>query len=81
MRVNFRKINNALDDIENHASYFIGAFLYIDFKYHPCVVLNRNGRGFSYVPDGSHKGQKFIVTKEMQEKINAIYKKYKQKSA
>ena len=77
MRVNFRKVNAALDDIENHASYYVGGTLFIDFQYHPCVALNRNGRGFSFHPKHTSIGQKFLMTKEMQEKVRKIYKKYK----
>ncbi len=83
MRVNFRKIDQALDDIENYQSYYIGGSLCIDFKFHPNVVLNKNGRGFSYYAETKFKtkkiqdDQKFIVTSAMQKKINKIYNKYK----
>lgn len=77
MRVNFRKVNEALDDIENVRSYYAGGTLFIDFKYHPCVGLNLNGRGFAYHPDYPDLKQKFVVTREMQQKIQAIYKKHK----
>lgn len=74
MRVNFRKIDEALDDIENYASYYVGGTLCIDFKYRPSVGLNRNGRGFAYQ---NGKQVTFLMTKEMQQKVNDIYRKYK----
>lgn len=77
MQVNFRKIDLALDNIENYPSYYVGATLFIDFKYHPSIALNLNGRGFAYNPHDSKKYPKFVVTKKMQDKINKIYKKYK----
>ena len=77
MRVNFRKVNEALDNIENVRSYYAGASLCIDFTYHPCVILNLNGRGSAYHPDYPEVKQKFVVTREMQKKIQAIYKKHK----
>lgn len=85
MQVNFRKIDQALDDIENYASYYVGATLCIDFKYHPNVALNLNGRGFSYLTGTkletnnihTEKGQTFLVTNEMQKKIRKIYYTYK----
>ncbi len=85
MRVNFRKIDQALDDIENYQSYYVGGTLFIDFKYHPNVGLNKNGRGFSFLAGTKFEtnsvrndgDQRFLMTKSMQKKVNNIYNKYK----
>lgn len=90
MRVSFNKIDAALDDIENYASYYIGGSLCIDFKYHPSVVLNRNGRGFAYYGSPNFEKfdefkkdmkseRRFVVPRRMQDKIEAIYQEYKVK--
>lgn len=74
----FKKIKKSLDNIENEKSYYAGASLCIDFEDHPSVVLNRDGRGFFYnFKNTNHKQIKFVVTKDLQEKIEEIYQKYK----
>ncbi len=77
MRVNFSRVKQALKDLENHASYYVGGSLCIDFKDMPCVVLNRNGKGWSYRPNSNQGRFKFVVTREMQDLIEQAYFKHK----
>ena len=83
MKWSFNKVNDALDNIGHYTSYYLGRTLCIDFKYGPSVLLNLNGRGQFYMfPD---KGEfmegyptvDFLMTKEMQTKVNALYLAFK----
>jgi hypothetical protein len=74
----FKKIKEALEDVENQVAYYVGGSLCIDFEDHPCVVLNKNGRGFFYnFKNSSHKQIKFVADESIKIKVNEIYSKYK----
>ena len=78
MRCSFNKIREALDNIEAYHSYYVGGSLCIDFEYYPSVLINRNGRGFFYNPRSKKILERhFILPKDMTEKVNKIYNKYK----
>lgn len=63
-------------DIEHCRSYYVGSTLFIDcMPYHPNIALNLNGRGFFFgenVPN-----IKFVVSNDIKELVNEIYKSYK----
>ena len=80
----FLKVNaalvNILDGLKNNKpvyynTYYIGGSLCIDFSYHPCVVLNQNGRGFFYkFPTAPNaKNSKFVMTNGMHKMVREIY--------
>lgn len=74
MVINFRKIQYCLNRIEDCRSYYIGGSLCIDMMpYAPNVVLNRNGRGFVYGDLVPTREKKFVMPKEMHEKVLEIY--------
>lgn len=89
-RWSFTKVRKALEEIRLHLShgckselkwvvYYTGGSLCIDFKYHPSVVLNRNGRGFFYnfkCPKGHTVDtgeQHFVMTNKMLMEVLDIY--------
>ena len=79
MFVSWSKIRYCLDRIEACNSYYCGSTLCIDFDFHPNICLNLNGRGFTYslgsITDGSEL--KFVMPKDVQDKVQELYSKYK----
>lgn len=77
-QLNFSKVKEALKDIKNNASYYVGGSLCIDFKDMPSVVLHLNGRGFQYrTGSGRLPAARFLLTKEMTEMVQSIYLEHK----
>ena len=84
MNWSFRKVLEALMNIEKYNSYYIGGSLCIDFKFSPSVILNRNGRGFFYFFPSEkaadlQRGQEihFLMTKQMCDLVECCYQTYK----
>ena len=60
-------VDKALDDIDNRASYYVGATLCIDFPDGKMVGLNLNGTGFT-------RGGKLYLPQDITDKVIKVHK-------